>query len=136
MVLSYCQNLANRRDCIGLDWVPCRFGGRRAWFICPVCGRRCGSLFIGDEGFACRSCGGLTYWTTRDDPFYRDLRRADRVRERLGWGKGVARPEGGRPKGMHRKTFERLRTAYREHTWAYWDRMDARTDRLRAANIC
>ncbi len=36
------------------------------------------------------------------------MRRADNIRERLGWPAGIANPNGGKPKGMHWRTFERL----------------------------
>jgi len=35
-------------------------------------------------------------------------RRADRIREKLGWGPGILNDNGCKPKGMHWKTFERL----------------------------
>ena len=35
----------------------------RPWFLCPICGRRCGKLHLASEDveFACRICGRLTY---------------------------------------------------------------------------
>lgn len=35
-------------------------------------------------------------------------RRADRIREKLGWEPGILNGEGWKPKGMHWNTFERL----------------------------
>jgi hypothetical protein len=48
---------------------PCKFGGVRYWFICPLmvngrlCGRRVGKLYLPPEGkyFGCRNCYNLTY---------------------------------------------------------------------------
>ena len=39
------------------------FGGRRAWWRCPACKRRCGVLLAPDADgqFACRTCWGATY---------------------------------------------------------------------------
>ena len=37
-----------------------------------------------------------------------------------GWGAGIANPEGGKPKGMHWRTFRRLRTEYRANANASW----------------
>ncbi|HNC53469.1 MAG TPA: hypothetical protein PLO14_14745, partial [Accumulibacter sp.] len=34
--------------------------------------------------------------------------RAEKIRRRLGWPAGIANPSGGKPKGMHWRTFERL----------------------------
>ena len=37
-----------------------RFGGRRPWFNCPGCARRCRAL-LGGARFRCRRCTGLRY---------------------------------------------------------------------------
>lgn len=48
---------------VGLDNTPCHYGGKRWWFRCPECGRRCRVLYIPpNEGvFSCRKCHNLTY---------------------------------------------------------------------------
>ena len=48
---------------VALTTTPLPWGGVRWWFLCPICGRRCGKLHLGSEGveFACRICGRLTY---------------------------------------------------------------------------
>ncbi|HNO36148.1 MAG TPA: hypothetical protein PKK30_17625, partial [Nitrospira sp.] len=33
-------------------------------------------------------------------------------RRRLGWPAGIANPDGGKPRGMHWRTFERLTAAH------------------------
>ncbi|MGZ8435431.1 MAG: hypothetical protein ACXWXX_13720, partial [Candidatus Binatia bacterium] len=38
----------------------------------------------------------------------RGTRRADRLRARLGWEPGILNGEGGKPKWMRWRTFERL----------------------------
>lgn len=40
-----------------------RFGGRRWWWQCPECGRRCGALLnvSPDQPWACRRCWGAVY---------------------------------------------------------------------------
>ncbi|MCL5060934.1 MAG: hypothetical protein M1449_10925 [Candidatus Thermoplasmatota archaeon] len=43
---------------------------------------------------------------TDDD---RAARRADTIRRRLGWEPGILNGGGIKPKGMHWRTFERLR---------------------------
>ena len=43
---------------------------------------------------------------TEDD---RAMRRADTIRQRLGWEAGIANPEGGKPKGMQWRIFARLK---------------------------
>ena len=94
---------------VDIDWTPCNFGGMRPWFRCPArgCGRRCAILY-GGPVFACRECFGLAYQTQRERFEDRTARRANKIRERLGWDLGVLNASGLRPKGMHRRTFDRL----------------------------
>lgn len=46
-----------------LTTTPCNFGGERYWFLCPFtgCGRRVGTLYLGNKYFGCRHCYNLTY---------------------------------------------------------------------------
>ena len=94
-----------------LEWTACTLGGRRVWVLCPAngCGRRVALLYLGGAGiFACRHCSRLAYACQREAADNRAMRRADNIRERLGWQAGIANPSGGKPKGMHWRTFERL----------------------------
>jgi hypothetical protein len=111
------QSQERRRDWqamdypVRLEWTACTLGGRRAWFLCPAngCGRRVALLYLGGAGiFACRHCYRLAYACQRETADDRAMRRADNIRERLGWQAGIANPSGGKPKGMHWRTFERL----------------------------
>lgn len=92
-----------------LEWTPCHLGGRRAWFRCPAsgCGRRVAILY-GGAIFACRHCHRLAYPCQREAKDDRARRRAEKIRRRLGWPAGIANPDGGKPKGMHWRTFARL----------------------------
>jgi hypothetical protein len=95
---------------VHLDWTRSQQGGRRPWFLCPVprCRRRV-ALLYGGAIFACRHCHNLTYASQREEQFDRAARKADRIREKLGWEQGMLHPKGWRkPKGMHWKTFEEL----------------------------
>ena len=94
---------------VWLNWTACTFGGQRAWFLCPAagCGRRVAILY-GGAIFACRHCHHLAYHCQRETNYDRAARRADRIRERLGWEPGILNGEGWKPKGMHWRTFERL----------------------------
>lgn len=95
---------------VRLDWTPCTYGGRRVWFICPAldCGRRVAILYGGGI-FACRHCYKLAYACQREAPHDRAARRADRIRERLGWEPGILNGGDSKPKGMHQRTYERLK---------------------------
>jgi hypothetical protein len=92
-----------------LDWTGCRLGGRRAWLRCPArgCGRTVAVLY-GGTIFACRHCHRLAYDCQRERWDDRLTRRADKIRHRLGWEPGILNGDGGKPKGMHWRTFERL----------------------------
>ncbi len=52
---------------IELATTPCRYGGKRYWFICPLtkngryCGRRVGVLYCLGKWFGCRHCGEIAY---------------------------------------------------------------------------
>jgi hypothetical protein len=102
---------------VRLDWTSCTLGGRRAWFRCPArgCGRRVALLYIGGAGiFACRHCYKLAYASQRENRDDRATRRAEKIRERLGWVAGILNGEGDRPKGMHWPTFERLHAEHND----------------------
>lgn len=98
------------RECIiPVARTTCRLGGARPWFLCPQpgCGRRVAVLYE-RGGFACRQCLGLAYPSQRESAAERALRKADRVRVRLGWEPWECSAHGARPKGMHARTFRRL----------------------------
>ena len=88
---------------------PCNLGGSRPWFICPTlgCGRRVAILYGGGI-FACRHCYQLAYASAREDAGDRAMRRADRIRVRLGWEPGIVNANGDKPKWMRWRTFYRL----------------------------
>lgn len=93
-----------------LSWSNCNYGGLRPWFLCPAegCGRRVAILF-GGSVFACRHCHGLAYPSQRETHGDRAARKANRIRQKLGWVLGILNPKGWeKPKGMHWRTFERL----------------------------
>lgn len=99
-----------------LDWTPCTYGGRRAWWRCPAvgCGRRVAVLH-GGRVFACRQCHRLAYRSQREALDDRATRRADKLRARLGWEAGILNGDGWKPKGMHSRTFERLQANHGAH---------------------
>jgi len=56
---------------VSLVTTPCKYGGVRYWFICPVtkndkyCGRRVAILYKGGDYFGCRTCYDLAYESSR-----------------------------------------------------------------------
>lgn len=114
VVLSY------RRQSAGGEWrneeypvrivrTACNLGGSRPWFVCPAtgCGRRVVNLYGGGI-FACRHCHKLAFASSREDAGDRAARKADRLRERLGWEAGILNGRGVKPKGMRWRTFWQL----------------------------
>ena len=64
---------------VPLTTTPCRFGGKRYWFICQMsrekkyCGRRVGVLYKDGDYFACRHCYNLTYSSRTKNRRYKFL---------------------------------------------------------------
>jgi len=63
---------------IGIEWMACRFGGVRHWFLCPAvtdgvyCGNRVTKLFLppGGSVLGCRDCYDLTYQSCQESHKY------------------------------------------------------------------
>jgi hypothetical protein len=100
----------NVAQVISIIRLPCRFGGRRAYFICPGprdgtdCGRRITKLQFSHR-FLCRHCNQLSYASQFEQPWKRALRRADKLKQRLGIGVGIAEPLPEKPKRMWVRTY-------------------------------
>ena len=92
---------------VWLEWTPCNYGGARAWFLCPACGRRVAILY-GTGAFACRHCHQLAYDSEHDSGWHRSLRRARAARMKIGGSRNLTEPLPERPKGMHQRTYSRL----------------------------
>ena len=104
---------------IEMEYTFPHFGGQRPWFTCPQCGRRCAKLY-GGSPFLCRQCRGLAYQSQREGQSGRELRRAQRIRERLGGAPSIALPFPPRPKGMHNKTYRKTRAEAEALEQAAW----------------
>lgn len=132
IILSY-RSRSNRGDWqpmdypVYLEWTPCNIGGRRVWFKCQRkgCGRRVAILY-GGSSFYCRHCHNLVYESQRESYDDRAMRRADNIRRKLGWKAGIANPAGGKPKGMHWRTYERLKSKHDAFTYTSWTGMAER----------
>ncbi|MDT8067191.1 MAG: hypothetical protein ROO76_03395 [Terriglobia bacterium] len=101
-----------KRYPVAVEWVPCRYGGKRAWFRCPACGR-CAAILYGAGVFACRQCLHLTYPCQREVLHYRALRKAQDIHEKLG-GTGIIDDPLFKPKGMHWRTYYRHLQRFQE----------------------
>ena len=96
------------------------FGGVRGWIECKGCERRCRVLY-GGAHFRCRQCCRLTYESQYERIYAPGVTRTMRVRQKLNGEPGLAYPFPDRPKGMHWRTYLRLREA----DWAASARLDA-----------
>lgn len=89
------------------EQISCNYGGKRSFFLCPHCGRRVCLIYCVDK-WGCRQCHNLTYPCQGEKAEDRNTRQANKIREKLGWEKGVLNETGDRPKGMHEVRFNRL----------------------------
>jgi len=95
-----------RRVRVKVVSTPCHLGGKRYWFLCPRCGRRCAILYP----FWCRTCMRGRYLSELGSPRDRKLLKAMRLRERLGQvSGGIIAPLPPKPHRMHWSTWLRLR---------------------------
>ncbi len=88
---------------VHLTRTNCNYGGTRQWFICPGCGRRIAVLVSAGTYFLCRRCYDLSYSSQNETELDRMHRKARKIRASLG------EKEWLKPKGMHQKTFDRIR---------------------------
>ena len=93
-----------RRDgsqTIRLAHTACNYGKSRPWFVCPVCQRRAGVLYMRAGRFACRLCQRVSYSSQSCDMLDRIWRRQSKLEARLG-------EHWTRPKGMRNQTYQAL----------------------------
>ena len=121
------------KEPVPLEWTPCNFGGERPWFICPgmACGRRVAVLYGPGKYFLCRHCYDLRYESQREDKNDRALRRAQRIRQRLGGSANMMEAFPERPKGMHLDTYMRRFWEHHEAEMKHLASMRERLDRLK-----
>ena len=93
---------------IQLVTTPQPFGGRRWWFVCPRTGRLAAKLYLpnGAFTFAARQAYRLAYRSQREAPHDRALRRAFKLRGKLG-ADGDIGDYVPKPKWMRWPTYDR-----------------------------
>jgi hypothetical protein len=98
-------------EVIPIVHLPCRFGGSRAYFICPGpgdgtdCGQRVVKLHLSRRYFLCRQCNQLPYASQYEQPWQRTHRRANKLKHRLGIDVGIGDPFPEKPRGMWTRTY-------------------------------
>lgn len=105
------------------------FGGRRLWFSCPSCRKRCGVLY-GGRHYRCRKCWNLAYESQREEHRVPNTRRAEAIQRRLGGAYSYRVHLPVRPKGMHHQTYHRLCNEYLQIEEARVERFAAQVQRL------
>lgn len=97
---------------------PCTFGGRRWWWLCPHCGRRCRILYC-RVLFVCRQCSDAYYETQASkDPLIRIDNELRRLRTQLGAQNLGSDKIPPKPRRMHWHTY--MRVATRIADLQYW----------------
>jgi hypothetical protein len=115
---SYGEGWTDVEQRFPVVWTPCRFGGNRPWFVCSVyangtyCGRQIAKLYQTGRLFACRHCSRLAYACQQESGHLRGLWKAQKIRMRLGGSANMLEDFPAKPKGMHWRSYERLRRAH------------------------
>ena len=91
------------RSTVHLERRPCRFGGTRAYFICPSCARRTLRLAALPAGLRCGPCGRITWGSRRQTETARLVRKANKIALRLGLDHFTDPPK--RPPHMRAATY-------------------------------
>jgi hypothetical protein len=92
-------------ESIRIIHLTCRFGGVRPYFICPgvvnavACGRRVAKLYEQGYYFLCRHRYRLAHASQSEGAWDRALRRANKIRQRLGSDPGMAAPRSRTAEG-------------------------------------
>lgn len=109
--LSFCVGGTGYHETVRLTATRLRLGGVRLWFLCPLTMQRVRALYLpaGKRRFASREAHGLSYRSQGESDLFRSITRAQNIRARLGGDLSIHSPFPARPRGMHNRTYERLR---------------------------
>ena len=111
---SYGEEWQEIEERAWFDRTPCNYGGERLWFLCPHCGKRVAVLYGAGIRFLCRHCYELPYGSQNETYMDRMMRKARKVRDRLGVSGDLFELIWRKPKGMHQATFDHLVRVERE----------------------
>lgn len=101
------QEWRDVNELIPFAWTNANFNGRRRWFVCLSCSRRC-RIIYGGTHYRCRKCHQLKYESQYEPIFGRATEQRHKLRKRLGYIGSLDDPFPPKPKGMHWKTYRRL----------------------------
>ncbi|MGS4916308.1 hypothetical protein [Mameliella alba] len=115
-------------------WTCTAFGGRRQWWLCPSCDRRCAIIYRRGTGplWGCRLCMGGRYASEHKSVQDRRIQKATKIRKKVGQTSGgLTAPFPIKPKGMHWRTYDQLRAEAQEIEKRVWAAEMAWLDRLK-----
>jgi len=110
LTYSYCKDEEAHRSVtehVFVEWTTCHFGGKRPWLRCPCCNGRVMILARTGPRFLCRKCHNLPYGSQTEMRIDRLIRKARKIRKKVGASDDLQEPIWRKPKGMHQKTFDR-----------------------------
>jgi hypothetical protein len=93
---------------VSVTWSDRNFDGRQPYFLCPEshCGKRVSILYLTENKLACRTCSQLAYESQHETKHLRLMRRASKLRKKLGAPTRLLAPIPAKPKRMHHETYE------------------------------
>lgn len=112
-----------RGERIVITWTKTNFGGKRPWYLCPSCDRRCAIIYRRGESnlWGCRVCMGGRYRSEHLSPMQRRVHKARKIRRSLGQeDNNLVRGFPEKPIGMTWRAYEkkaRIGRALEEKMW-------------------
>ena len=106
--------------CSSAESLPIRFWNRRHSAFLTVryetpspsvshrCRFRVALLYLRGHVFGCRKCCGLAYSIQSENPHFRAITKAQKLRIRLGGNVNLLEDFPAKPPRMHRRTYDRL----------------------------
>jgi hypothetical protein len=97
---------------IRVSWTRCHLGGRRPWMHCPYCDERV-AILLGAHlgGYRCRDCSGRPLYASQAKSAHgRRHFEICKIRLQLNGNASLLEPFPDRPRRMHRKTYERMKS--------------------------
>ena len=95
---------------IRVSWTRCHLGGWRPWMHCPYCEARV-AILLGAHvgGYRCRACSGKPLYASQAKSAHgRRHFEICKIRLQLNGMASPIEPFPDRPRGMHRKRYERM----------------------------
>lgn len=72
------------QNTVDIDWITNGFGGTRAFWLCPFCGKKVRYLYFMKERFKCKECSGLNYLVQQRRNVAAQLQEM-RIKDRIFW---------------------------------------------------